>query len=115
MQVQYKLEIIFVFFAYKRANQLVVAPDAVDPWQVAGWVDDRLVEFVDTYLRLEMMDQYHPENQALDPVCGMWINKNTAAARLDYRDKTYYFCLDEYRQKFAAEPRRYLGSEPPLP
>jgi YHS domain-containing protein len=108
VQVEYKLQIIPVFFAFKREDQLAVAREAADPQQIAAWVDDRLVEFIDTYLQLEVMDQYQRDNQALDPVCGMWVNKSTAPARMEFQNQTYYFCLEECRQKFAAEPMRYL-------
>jgi YHS domain-containing protein len=57
---------------------------------------------------LETADQYQSDNMVLDPVCGMRINKAHAAATMEFRGQKYYFCLEECRQKFAAEPSRYL-------
>lgn len=44
-----------------------------------------------------------------DPVCGMEVSRNTAAAESHYEDTTYYFCADVCREKFDAEPEKYIG------
>ncbi|MBI5069006.1 MAG: efflux RND transporter periplasmic adaptor subunit [Deltaproteobacteria bacterium] len=47
---------------------------------------------------------------ARDPVCGMEVDEKRAAAagrRSDYQGATYYFCADECKQRFDAEPARY--------
>lgn len=51
-----------------------------------------------------------PESLARDPVCGMSIDRRTASHRHEVADTTYYFCSDRCREKFAAEPDRYLNS-----
>jgi YHS domain-containing protein len=109
VQVLYQLSILPTFFAFKGKDQLAFPQGAVDEAKVTAWVDDRLIEFVDAYLRLEVMDQYQRDNQAHDPVCGMWVNKATASASMRYKNQMYYFCLDECRQKFVADPEHYLA------
>jgi YHS domain-containing protein len=109
VQVLYELELVPVFFAFKPKDQVAFPRGQVDEARVAAWVDDRLVEFLDTYLRLEVLDQYQGDNVVTDPVCGMQVNKNVAPARMEYQNRTYYFCLDECREKFAADPERYLA------
>jgi YHS domain-containing protein len=108
VQLLYHLEILPVFFSYKGKDQLAFPLDAVNEEQAAAWVEDHLVEFVETYLQLEVMPQYQSDNVAIDPVCGMQVNKALAPARMEYRGQTYCFCVDECRQKFAANPGRYL-------
>lgn len=44
----------------------------------------------------------------LDPVCGMEVNPVSAEAQSEYAGVTFYFCSQECRTKFDAEPRRYL-------
>ena len=44
---------------------------------------------------------------AKDPVCGMQVNEETAAARADYKGKTYYFCSLECKATFLKNPDRY--------
>ena len=57
-------------------------------------------------------------NAELDPVCGMEVDakKVAAAGRTATHDgHTYYFCSDECKKKFEAEPAKYIephGHEP---
>jgi YHS domain-containing protein len=44
-----------------------------------------------------------------DPVCGMEVEPETAAASREYRGTPYYFCSTKCRDKFDAEPARYAG------
>jgi YHS domain-containing protein len=44
-----------------------------------------------------------------DPVCGMEIDAEKAAAKTDYQGKTYYFCMEGCKQKFLAEPGKYAS------
>ena len=43
-----------------------------------------------------------------DPVCGMTIDPSHAAGQLEYRGTTYYFCNPSCRERFQADPERYL-------
>jgi Cu+-exporting ATPase len=45
-----------------------------------------------------------------DPVCGMDIDPDTAAARMEHEGKTYYFCSQACHDKFMADPKRYIGA-----
>ena len=49
---------------------------------------------------------------ARDPVCGMKVNRVTAL-RHEFQDKVFVFCSERCRQKFIADPARYLA--PPSP
>jgi Cu+-exporting ATPase len=49
---------------------------------------------------------------AKDPVCGMTVDPTTAKHSAEFAGKTYYFCCAGCREKFVAEPRRYLGEAP---
>ncbi len=49
---------------------------------------------------------------AVDPVCGMSVDPHTAPHRHSYRGRSYYFCSNGCRAKFAADPQKYLGPEP---
>ena len=48
-----------------------------------------------------------------DPVCGMTVEPDTAAAREDYEGRTWYFCSKHCHEKFTAAPQRYAGREAP--
>ena len=47
------------------------------------------------------------EEKLIDPVCGMTVTKEGAAAKYDYKGKTYYFCSTACKENFARNPQRY--------
>jgi Cu+-exporting ATPase len=47
----------------------------------------------------------------IDPVCKMLVLPESAAAKYDYKGETYYFCMRSCRDKFAADPEKYLTAE----
>ena len=55
-----------------------------------------------------------PES-AKDPVCGMNVDPATAKHSAEFADRTYYFCCAGCREKFLAEPTRYVGAAPVNP
>lgn len=46
--------------------------------------------------------------KAKDPVCGMKVDKEKAAANSEYKGKTYYFCAPGCKKKFDKEPEKYV-------
>ncbi|MCC8981290.1 heavy metal translocating P-type ATPase [Bradyrhizobium acaciae] len=55
---------------------------------------------------------------AIDPVCGMKVNPVTAKHRFSYKGGEYLFCSGRCRERFEAEPDKYLKPrepEPPAP
>ena len=46
----------------------------------------------------------------LDPVCGMRVVPERAAARYEYKGTTYYFCSPGCLAKFRVDPERYLAA-----
>jgi YHS domain-containing protein len=109
--VLYDLEIIPVFFAFERRDQLTLPLAAVSEARIAAWVEEKMVHFVDTYLRLANAPRYQEGNMAIDPVCGMHVNK-AHAARMEYRGATYYFCIPDCQRQFAGDPERFLAACP---
>ena len=50
----------------------------------------------------------------VDPVCKMFVLPETAAATYEYDGTNYYFCMPGCRDKFAADPGKYLSvANPP--
>lgn len=44
-----------------------------------------------------------------DPVCGMYINPETAAGKSEYKGQTYYFCSQGCKQAFDQSPEKYAA------
>lgn len=73
---------------------------------------------------MEMMGTMHGEKmgtgaasgattaaKALDPVCGMEVEKVNATTAT-YKGQTYYFCSEEDKAKFVKNPEQYTGKKP---
>ena len=50
----------------------------------------------------------------VDPVCGMKVLPQKAAASVEHAGRTWYFCGQGCRIKFEASPAKYDGSAPPI-
>ena len=48
---------------------------------------------------------------AIDPVCKMQVDPETAAAKTEYKGKTYYFCSPGCKVDFEKDPEKYLKEE----
>jgi YHS domain-containing protein len=46
-----------------------------------------------------------------DPVCGMHLTYETAQARSEYNEQTYYFCSLDCKEQFDKDPERYVEQE----
>jgi Cu+-exporting ATPase len=47
----------------------------------------------------------------IDPVCGMSVNPERAAASYEYAGRMYFFCMKRCQEKFKSDPERYLARE----
>ena len=59
---------------------------------------------------------HHPEPPAAaayDPVCGMTVDPATATHRAEHAGHSYFFCSAGCREKFTAEPARYVTAARP--
>jgi len=48
---------------------------------------------------------------ALDPVCGMEVDENSATESTTYLGQAYYFCSTDCKEEFDAAPEDYAGDE----
>lgn len=49
---------------------------------------------------------------AIDPVCGMEVDEQTATLKSDYQGQTYYFCSAGCKRSFDKAPEQYIGKQP---
>jgi YHS domain-containing protein len=106
------LDILPIFIKFTPHQETVLPLDQVNEVQAATWVDQRILEFLDTYLQLEQSDQYQQQMLVTDPVCGMRIRRSRVAAEQEYRGVTYFFCAERCRDQFAADPQNYVSADP---
>lgn len=48
-------------------------------------------------------------DRVLDPVCGVAIDPDRAAGKLDYAGETFYFCSTDCRVRFQEDPGLFIG------
>jgi Cu+-exporting ATPase len=45
-----------------------------------------------------------------DPVCGMMVDPQKAAGKVEYAGKTYFFCSPRCKERFEKEPEKFLAA-----
>jgi YHS domain-containing protein len=101
--LNYDLELIPMLMQFDSHHDAEWPLDAIDPQAVADWVDDRIVEFVRTYLSLHENEHYLRGDMVEDPVAGVRFPRFAAASSVEWTGKTYYFIGDETRREFEAK------------
>ena len=48
---------------------------------------------------------------AIDPVCGMQVDENTAQWKSEHMGKTYYFCAPGCKSAFDSDPHKYMKKD----
>ncbi len=104
----YDLDILPVFFKFKSHVQTALSIENPNKEEITNWIDEQILLFVDTYLRLEQTDQYQQNSLVTDPVCGMRFRKSIATAETKQSGHTYFFCSSDCYEKFNANPERYV-------
>lgn len=106
--LHYELDMMPVFHKYEPHDKFTTEVNAVDDEAVADWVEQRLLAFLDDYLRLDRGEPTLDEDLLTDPVCGMRMTRGAAAAQDSYRGHAYYFCSSACRDQFVADPGRFV-------
>ncbi|WP_424631600.1 heavy metal translocating P-type ATPase [Bradyrhizobium sp. SYSU BS000235] len=58
---------------------------------------------------------HHGTVRVLDPVCGMTVDPATAKHRFAYKGQDYFFCSGRCRERFEAEPEKFLQPKSAIP
>jgi len=104
--LRYDLNILPILMKFKESDRLELPLDNVDPHVVAAWIDDRIVEFVKTYLELHRNEQYlnYLKNYMVeDPIAHVRFPKYAAAAKCDWNGATHYFIAEKTCREFQAQ------------
>jgi YHS domain-containing protein len=99
----YDLEIIPALMRFKNHDELEFPLDGVNNELAAKWIDDRIVDFVQTYFAMGEHDIYLKEHMVEDPIAHVRFPKQAAAATLEWQGKEFYFIGEETCREFAAQ------------
>ncbi|GIW83177.1 MAG: hypothetical protein KatS3mg105_4984 [Gemmatales bacterium] len=97
-----------MFIKMNEHDRLTEPLDSIQEDTVAAWVEERLCEFLDSYLRIDRGAEDFQKDAATDPVCGMRISRSAAAASDSFRGHPYFFCSRECQERFAQNPAEYV-------
>lgn len=99
LTARYDLSIFPVLMEFNRNSEETFPLDC-DEVVLVGWVEDRILEFIDTYLRLETHPFYQKDNTVLDIICGMRIPSIAATSTVERHGRTFYFCSEHCKDAF---------------
>lgn len=102
LTARYDLSIFPVLMEFNRNTEETFPLDC-DEEVLGGWVDNRILEFIDTYLRLETHPFYQKDNTVLDIICGMRIPSIAATSTVERHGRTFYFCSEHCKDAFIKE------------
>jgi YHS domain-containing protein len=98
--LNYDLMIRPILMEYPPHAQAEFPLDKIDEAAVGKWIDDRIVDFVRTYVSLHENEYYLKDFMVEDPVAHVRFPKFAAGAKLESNGKTVYFIGEETRQEY---------------
>src|SRR5262249_26370977 len=98
--LDYELQILPILMKFEPHKQAEFPLEAIDADAVAKWIDDRIIDFVRTYLSLHQNEFYLKDHMVVDPVAGVRFPRFAAASTLDWQGKKYYFIGEKTRCEF---------------
>jgi hypothetical protein len=98
--LSYDLEIIPVLMRYNSHAEAEFPLDAIDKNAVARWLDDRIVEFIQTYFSMGENEIYLKDEMVEDPIARVTFPRFAAATTLEWQGQKFYFIGDETRREF---------------
>jgi YHS domain-containing protein len=96
----YDLRIIPILMRFESHDEIEFPLDDVDTTALAKWIDDRIVNFVKTYLSLHENEYYLKDHMVQDPVAKVKFPRYAAGATLEAGGKTHYFIDESTRREF---------------
>lgn len=98
--VSYDLDILPILMKFEKHSEIGFPLDAVDKQAMAQWFDDRIVDFVKTYLSLHENQYYLKDHTVEDPIAKVRFPKYAAGATLEHGGKKYYFLNETTCREF---------------
>jgi YHS domain-containing protein len=108
LHVRYEACLMPVFVRFQPHDKLTTRLSETNPEQIAAWVEERILEFLETYLHHDRGQDDLEEDILTDPVCGMRLCRSDVRAQADYRGHPYFFCSTECGGKFERKPKDFV-------
>lgn len=98
----YELKVLPILMKFQSHAEISFPIDAIDAAALGKWVDDRIVDFVRTYIEIHQNQYYLKDQLVEDPVAKVSFPRFAAGATLEVDGKTLYFIGEETKKEFAA-------------
>ena len=97
---RYDLDILPILMKFESHSELQLPLDQIDDQVLGQWIDERILEFVRTYMAMYENSHYLKDHLVEDPVAKVRFPKFAAGAKLDAGGKTIYFISEETRRQY---------------
>jgi len=101
--VQYDLQILPVLWSFDAHGEFSTPIDAIDAVALAEWLDDRIVEFVELFIKIHESELYDKAEYVEDPIAKVKFPKFAAGATLEHGGQTFFFVDNATKQEFAKQ------------
>jgi len=101
--LDYSLLVLPVLMTYPDRARLDQPLDRIDEKAIGDWIDERIVDFVKTYLSIHENEFYLQAHMVEDPVAHVRFPEFAAASTLERGGKTLYFIANETREEYEAK------------
>jgi hypothetical protein len=101
--VDYDVQIVPVLWKFDSHAEFVAPIAGFDADALARWLDDRIVGFVDLFIRINEGEMFAKEERVEDPVAKVEFPKFAAGATLEHDGKTVYFIDGTTRAEYARQ------------
>jgi hypothetical protein len=100
--LSYLLEITPAVVHFRPYAHIEFPLNAIDKAAAAKWIDDRIIDFVRTYLSMGEPEICPKDQMVEDPVARIRFPKFAAATTLERKGETFYFISEETRRTYEA-------------
>ncbi|MEO2091246.1 MAG: hypothetical protein ABGY75_17430 [Gemmataceae bacterium] len=101
--VEFDLQIIPTLMQFESHAEFTTPIDNPDLAGFGKWLDDRIVGFVETFMKMHETEYYTKDQYVEDPVAKVRFPKFAAGATLERDGQTYYFVDELTKQEFAQQ------------
>jgi YHS domain-containing protein len=108
--MDYRLQILPIFFKFDSHDQLVIPINQPNEESIAEWIEDKLVGFTQAFFQLHFHNQYQQKHLETDVVMNIRFPKVYAAGKKECEGRTYYFYTDESLLAFEKDPSEYVAT-----
>ncbi len=99
--VEYNLRIVPLLWQFNSHAEFISPIAALDEAGLGKWLDDRIVEFAELFIKIHEHEIYDKAEYVEDPIAKVKFPKFAAGATLEQGGQTYYFIDENTKREFA--------------